>query len=56
MFAVHNNNAKCSTICFYCVFHTYIYTMADVVGFEYNITSHHNQDNYLADPEACHVQ
>lgn len=26
------------------------------VGFEYNITSHHNQDNYLADPEACHVQ
>lgn len=38
------------------VFFIRIYTMADVVGFEYNITSHHNQDNYLADPEACHVQ
>lgn len=26
-----------------------------VLALEYNITSHHNQDNYLADPEACHV-
>lgn len=55
---VHNNNAKCSTICSYCVsmyILSSVFVHRRLLALPYNITSHHNQDNYLADPEACHV-